>query len=231
MNTKIKTSDIDEIKMIENIILKDRYFPVKTPILSKTLSKRESEINDIIDKMLDENKLISIAGTDQSEKVIHTSNISIIKDEIIDILSKNQINNPFNNGLTRSEIRKNIAKKKKQKVIDLDLFNYILEQMESVNAIKCVESYISTKKELRYIFKNMIDRGMVCKLREDQYMDKELYQNLKENIRVLILDKGALEIGVLTQELDISRKALVPILEYFDSIGFTKRTEHGRVLQ
>jgi len=55
--------------------------------------------------------------------------------------------------------------------------------------------------------------------------------HLKETVTHLIKSHGSVSVGEFRDAANISRKQAVPLLEYFDSTGLTKRTGNVRVLR
>ena len=53
---------------------------------------------------------------------------------------------------------------------------------------------------------------------------------LREQVRRLIEQRGSLTVAQLRDELGITRKYALAVLEYFDQTGFTRREGDARVL-
>jgi selenocysteine-specific elongation factor len=53
---------------------------------------------------------------------------------------------------------------------------------------------------------------------------------IKERVKSVIRDKGNLAVGDCKEVFGYGRTAGIPVLEYLDSIGFTRRQGNERVL-
>ncbi|MBN1164510.1 MAG: selenocysteine-specific translation elongation factor [Candidatus Krumholzibacteriota bacterium] len=73
------------------------------------------------------------------------------------------------------------------------------------------------------------DGGKVRKVGADAYIDEQALSGLIERTTALLREKGSLNVTDFKEAFDISRKYAVPLLEYLDSEGLTKRRGDARV--
>lgn len=72
--------------------------------------------------------------------------------------------------------------------------------------------------------------GEVVKIDSKIYLDCGFERQLREKVAGLIAQHGRVTVAQVREELDSSRKYVVPFLEYLDRTGFTKRIGDHRVL-
>ena len=76
----------------------------------------------------------------------------------------------------------------------------------------------------------LASKGELVKLDEDFYILKDVLEKGKEMIRKAVSTSGPLKLGQISELFGSSRKYVVPIMEYLDKIGFTKRNGDFREL-
>lgn len=76
----------------------------------------------------------------------------------------------------------------------------------------------------------LVELGKVVRLEEELFFHREVVENLAQLVRRVIGQKGSLSVGEFRDLTGSSRKFVVPILEYFDSIRLTRRVGDVRVL-
>lgn len=86
------------------------------------------------------------------------------------------------------------------------------------------------KPEIDEVFRNLLDDGTIVKIGEDVFLHREVLEKGKEKIEGLIREKGEATISEIKDVLSTSRKYAVPLMQYLDSIGFTRRVGDKRVL-
>jgi selenocysteine-specific elongation factor len=79
--------------------------------------------------------------------------------------------------------------------------------------------------------KFLADEGSLVPVTPDLYYDPGAISQAKELMRGLLGKSGAATPSQLRGALGVSRKYLIPLLEYLDAEGFTRRTAEGRVLR
>lgn len=77
----------------------------------------------------------------------------------------------------------------------------------------------------------LINKGFLVKINDSILLHKENYNEAKEMLKEFVKKNNAITLAQYRDLLDTSRKYVVPLLEHFDSIKFTKRVEDKRVLQ
>lgn len=86
------------------------------------------------------------------------------------------------------------------------------------------------KSAFKMVYEALLDQSILFKLNEDCTLLKEHYDKAKFLIKEYIEKNGSIAAGSAREVLDTNRKYAVAILEYLDSIKFTKRVENDRIL-
>jgi selenocysteine-specific elongation factor len=85
--------------------------------------------------------------------------------------------------------------------------------------------------ELLQSLKFLAQRGELVAVTADLYLDPDAVSEARERVRRVLGQGGAATPSQLREALGVSRKYLIPLLEYLDSSGLTRRTPEGRVLR
>jgi selenocysteine-specific elongation factor len=72
-------------------------------------------------------------------------------------------------------------------------------------------------------------RGDIVQVETGRYYTSDNLKLLIDRLRGLMADKGEVSPGELREGLQLSRKYLIPFLEYCDRVGYTNRNANGRV--
>lgn len=85
--------------------------------------------------------------------------------------------------------------------------------------------------ELLPSLKFLAERELLVAVTADLYLAPEALREAKQRVRGVLGRGGAASPSQLREALGVSRKYLIPLLEYLDGSGFTRRTPDGRVLR
>lgn len=133
------------------------------------------------------------------------------------------------------------------KFISLSIFkiSYTESQLKSIEMIKKsldenhfkpismrdIINNLSFEKHIIDIINNMLEMKELVKINDSIYFTKERYEELLKVLKEAFSKKSSLTLGECKDALNTSRKYIVPIMEYFDKIGMTKRVEDERILK
>lgn len=87
------------------------------------------------------------------------------------------------------------------------------------------------EEDLLPVLKFLARRGELVPVTPDLYFHDEAIGVAREKLRTLLAEGRAAAPSELRQALGVTRKYLIPLLEYLDATGFTRRTPEGRVLR
>ena len=149
-------------------------------------------------------------------------------DAVLSIMSQNRID--IANNLVSLKKFKVQIDPKMQKDID-SVFDCYKEDAFTPKTVK------ELSEELRLPFKDvrqyagmLAAKGDLVKVDEDFYFAKEVLEKGKQLIKAEFTRSGPLKIGQISELFGSSRKYVVPIMEYLDRAGFTKRNGDVRVV-
>ena len=77
----------------------------------------------------------------------------------------------------------------------------------------------------------MVKDGVLVKVKEDLYFHKEAIEGLKQRLMGYLKEKGEIDAPQFKDMTNISRKYMIPLLEYFDACQLTMRVGDKRVLR
>ncbi len=110
----------------------------------------------------------------------------------------------------------------------LDEFNAAAFQPPAVGALACVTS--KNEKHVRELMDLAAARGQLVRIAEDIWLHERRWAELLEKVKAAIREHGGVTVSEMRKLLDSSRKYTVPIAEYLDSVGITRRVGDQRVL-
>ncbi|OPY04808.1 MAG: Selenocysteine-specific elongation factor [Syntrophorhabdus sp. PtaB.Bin184] len=88
-----------------------------------------------------------------------------------------------------------------------------------------------TEKNARELLERLVFRGGVVKVGQDMYFHRDMIEEVKEKAASYLRDHGEMGPSDFKSELNLSRKFLIPLLEYLDQIKITIRKGDKRVLR
>lgn len=167
-----------------------------------------------------------------SKEELKTKITSVLDQELFDavlsIMSQNRIDITSNLiSLKKFSVQ---IDAKMQKAIDsvLDCYNDDGFMPKTVKELS--EELGLPFKDARQFAGMLASKGAIVKIDEDFYIAKESLEKGKDLIKAEILKNGTLKLGRISELLGSSRKYVVPIMEYLDKTGFTKRNGDVREL-
>jgi len=87
------------------------------------------------------------------------------------------------------------------------------------------------KNEIRRLLGYLHVQGRLIRLSNRRFMSPQAMEQIKIRVKMLIKRNGVLTIGDCKEVLGYGRTVGVPVLEYLDSIGFTRREGGTRTLR
>jgi selenocysteine-specific elongation factor len=90
-----------------------------------------------------------------------------------------------------------------------------------------MERFASKKETARKVMDVMLREGILVKISEDLYFHRDSLQNLRENYKNLLIKEGKATPSNFRELTGLSRKFIIPLMEYFDLTKLTIRAgEH-----
>ncbi|GFP33480.1 selenocysteine-specific elongation factor, partial [Candidatus Hakubella thermalkaliphila] len=85
--------------------------------------------------------------------------------------------------------------------------------------------------KIKRIVKALVDAGSLVRVKQDLYYGREAMEENKDQVGGFLQPHGKITLAGLRDQLSTSRKYAQAILEYLDSVGFTRRIEDYRILK
>jgi selenocysteine-specific elongation factor len=87
------------------------------------------------------------------------------------------------------------------------------------------------EKHFKDVIVNLVETGELVRMNDAIYLTSKSYNKALSLLKAGFEDKGKLTLGECKDLLETSRKYIVPIMEYLDSNGITKRVGDERMLR
>ena len=84
---------------------------------------------------------------------------------------------------------------------------------------------------LRDVLGRLVFEGKIVKVKGDFYFHRDVIEDLKQKVRSYLTEKKEMTPSDFKSVLDLSRKYMIPLLEYLDEIKVTIRTGDKRILR
>ncbi len=110
----------------------------------------------------------------------------------------------------------------------IDEFNAAAFQPPAASALKCASS--ASKARVNKLIKIATATGELVQIAPDILLHAGRLEQLKKQMAEAITERGGLAVADVRTMIDSSRKYVVPLVEYLDRSGFTKRVGDQRVL-
>jgi selenocysteine-specific elongation factor len=85
--------------------------------------------------------------------------------------------------------------------------------------------------EVRAVLRKCVVQGDVYQIVHDLYYHRDCVRELARMVKGLVDQHGAMEAVHFRDAIGIGRKRAIQILEFFDRVGYTRRTRNARVLR
>lgn len=149
-------------------------------------------------------------------------------DKLIEILNEDTID------LSSNYISKKgfeIKLDKRQEEIKTKIFNVFKETgYQPPKPDDILKGFGREEKAAKMVFDALVDMDALMKINDEIYLTSENVAKAKAILQEFIAKNGSITAGEFRDSVGASRKYAVPVLEYFDSIKFTKRVEDKRIL-
>jgi selenocysteine-specific elongation factor len=85
--------------------------------------------------------------------------------------------------------------------------------------------------EVRGVLRKSVVRGGVYQIVRDLYYHRDCVRELARMVKDLVNEHGVVETTRFRDVIGVGRKRTIQILEFFDRVGYTRRTRNARVLR
>jgi selenocysteine-specific elongation factor len=85
--------------------------------------------------------------------------------------------------------------------------------------------------EVRAVLRKCVVQGGVYQIVHDLYYHRDCVRELARMVKGLVDEHGTMEAAHFRDAIGVGRKRTIQILEFFDRVGYTRRTRNARVLR
>jgi selenocysteine-specific elongation factor len=85
--------------------------------------------------------------------------------------------------------------------------------------------------EVRAVLRKCVVQGGVYQIVRDLFYHRDCVRELARMVKGLVDEHGAMEAAHFRDAIGVGRKRTIQILEFFDRVGYTRRTRNARVLR
>jgi selenocysteine-specific elongation factor len=85
--------------------------------------------------------------------------------------------------------------------------------------------------EVRLVLRKCMMQREVYQVVRDLFYHRDSIRALARELRSLYEQRGCIEAGDYRDSIGLGRKRTIQLLEFFDRVGYTRRTPLGRVLR
>ncbi len=94
-----------------------------------------------------------------------------------------------------------------------------------------LERFSGRQKEVTNLIQVMIREGVLVRINEDLNFHRDVLAKLREDYRQLLIRDAEATPASFREMTGLSRKFIIPLMEYFDMTKLTMRTGDRRVLR
>jgi len=94
-----------------------------------------------------------------------------------------------------------------------------------------LEKFAEQKPRVSSVLSVMLKDGSLIKINEDLCFDQAALARLREDYKSLLLKNGKATPATFKELTGLSRKFIIPLLEYFDMTKLTVRSGEHRILR
>lgn len=85
------------------------------------------------------------------------------------------------------------------------------------------------RKLFQAVFRRMVDDGILVRVKEDIFLHRDRYQELRQRVLGHFRTQGSINVGTMKDLFGVSRKYAIPFLEHLDDVRITRRQGDERV--
>ncbi|GAI84941.1 unnamed protein product, partial [marine sediment metagenome] len=108
---------------------------------------------------------------------------------------------------------------------------YLESKLTPPSTRALLEGFADREVQAESVLKVMLNEETLIKVSEDMCFHKDILGSLREDYRKLLLKDGKSTPASFKDMTGLSRKFIIPLMEYFDSTKLTIRVEDHRVLR
>jgi selenocysteine-specific elongation factor len=87
------------------------------------------------------------------------------------------------------------------------------------------------EEEIRQVLRKCAVQRQVYQVVKDLFYHRDSAQQLAQQLQTLYLRDGVVAAATFRDAIGVGRKRSIQVLEFFDRVGYTRRTPHGRIVR
>ena len=198
-------------------------------IHQEELKLYEKRAAAFLDKFHKEFPLKEGMGIEEARNKLELGGNPKITDAVLEVLKQNKVLKE-EHGLISKYRFKVVVKEDEDAIVRQITEHYLAFGFAPLATELYLKEHYKQKK-FKPVFTALLNKKVLIRLDEQYCLHKDHYQYAKEVFQKIAVEKTVVTLGEFRETLGCSRRVAVPILEYFDKTGFTKKTEEGRVLK
>lgn len=208
----------NKVFKIDNIYFNERFF-----------SKKKKELIEFLKDYHKNNPILKGVNKGEISKKIFDDIDKKYFDELIFKIKDEKIINVNDSIISLSGFEINYTEE--QKLIKKDIINYYKNAKYEPLRINEVFEKLELSKTGELIYENLIDEKILVRLSQDIILHKKYIEDSKEVLKEYFVKNESIDLSKFRDLLNTSRKVALPLLEYLDTIKFTKRLDdNSRIL-
>jgi selenocysteine-specific elongation factor len=126
----------------------------------------------------------------------------------------------------------NVTKDRSIEIFENDIIKKLYEYGFTPPTLKDLSKELNQNEDhLRDIIERLVYEGKIIKVKGDMYFHRDVIENLKEKVMSYLRQNKEMTPSDFKSTLDLSRKYMIPLLEYLDKIKLTIRIGDKRILR
>jgi selenocysteine-specific elongation factor len=108
---------------------------------------------------------------------------------------------------------------------------YIRSGLTPPTTREVMEKFAGREKEVKNILNMMMNEGSLVRISEELYFHQDELQALRERYRTLLIQEGKVTPSGFKEMTGLTRKFVIPLMEYYDMSKLTVRVGEHRILR
>lgn len=193
------------------------------------IAKHEEKLINILNKFHDKNPLKPGMTKEELRSKLFSNTKTKLFDEVLEIYMDMGTIEIINNNVSIKGFK--ISLSEDQTKFKKEILNIYLNNKFNPPLLKEVLDQLNIKGRDKDIIEVLINEDILVKVSDDLMFHRDNFEKAKELLIEYLKQNKEITLAEYRDLLSTSRKYVVPLLEFFDSIKLTKRVENKRVLQ
>ncbi|MGM0379316.1 MAG: selenocysteine-specific translation elongation factor [Bacillota bacterium] len=222
-----KYTGLSKVKVKEKfkeLVANEKIFKIDDIYFSKRFfDKKKKELILFLKTFHENNPILKGVNKGEILKKIFNDIDKKYFDELVSLIEKEKIIKLNDSIVSLNDFEINYTQK--QELIKENIIDYYKKVKFEPLRINEVFEKLNLSKTGKLICENLIDKGILVRLNQDIILHKKHIRNSKNVLKEYFDKHKSIDLSEFRDLLDTSRKVALPLLEYLDTVKFTKRLE------